>query len=276
MFHAAATNIPRLLPGALAVLIGIAGWFYLFYSRAASNLVGIENQKLNSRRSHLRRVGAIVMLGLASLIVIGAYGFDMEHPTATFFIIWLAVLLLLFIMVILGLVDVRLTYKLRHTFRERRSPTTKPPAILLWLVIGACGFANGCADSSSTALLPTTNIQLGNKTFVLEIAHTASARERGLMKRDSIPSDHGMIFVFPDQQPLSFWMKNTRIPLDIIYIDGAGKVVAVKRMKPYALTPVPSPRPAKWAIELNEGAAQSAGVKVGDVIEIPPAAKDAH
>jgi uncharacterized membrane protein (UPF0127 family) len=68
-------------------------------------------------------------------------------------------------------------------------------------------------------------------------------------------------------------MKNTRIPLDILFVDGQGKVVASKTMKPYDLNTTSSDAPAKYAIELNAGAAQSSGVSVGDQLTIPLPAK---
>ena len=120
-----ALSITRALPGVLALLVGVAGWFYLFYSRAAANLSGIEDAKLNSRRAHLRRFGAVVMLTLAVLIAVGSYGFDPEHPTAQFFMLWLVVIALLFMMMILGLIDVRLTYRLRRSMRRPGFPANK-------------------------------------------------------------------------------------------------------------------------------------------------------
>jgi uncharacterized membrane protein (UPF0127 family) len=119
-------------------------------------------------------------------------------------------------------------------------------------------------------------MQLGKQTFTLEIASTNATREHGLMQRDSMPADRGMIFVFANAETRSFWMKKTRIPLDIIYVDAQQRVVSVKQMKPYDLTPVPSGGAAKWAIELNKGAAETAGVKAGDQLSIPDAAKNAN
>jgi uncharacterized protein len=117
--------------------------------------------------------------------------------------------------------------------------------------------------------LPVVEMKIGNKEFVLEVAATAEARNRGLMRRDSMPADHGMIFVFTEEQPLSFWMRNTRIALDIIYLDRGGRVVSIKPMKPYDESSTPSDGPAQYAIEVNQGAAATAGVKVGDVLALP-------
>jgi hypothetical protein len=135
--------------------------------------------------------------------------------------------------------------------------------------------AGGCSSSQPASALPTTNMHLGKADFVIEIANTDPVRMHGLMERDSMPNNHGMIFVFPDEQPREFWMKNTRFPLDIAYLNSAGQIVSIKQMKAYDLTGVPSDGAAKYAIELNLGIASAAGLKPGDHIDIPPEAKDA-
>ena len=121
--------------------------------------------------------------------------------------------------------------------------------------------------------LPSVNMKIGRRNFQLEVARTLPQQQKGLMQRDSMPSDHGMIFVFHDEQPQGFWMKNTRIPLDILYLDSRGRIVSIHQLRPYDLKTVPSAAPAQFAIELNKGAAAAAGVKVGDVLEIPPGAR---
>ena len=139
------------------------------------------------------------------------------------------------------------------------------PLLLVWAMIG-------CREQRQSDL-PTVRMRLGEKEFTLEVAATPESRERGLMRRDSMPADHGMIFVFDDALPLTFHMKNTRIPLDIVFLDEQGKVVSIKQMRPYDESTTPSDAPAKWAIELNQGAAEKAGLKVGEVVAIPPAAR---
>jgi hypothetical protein len=88
-----------------------------------------------------------------------------------------------------------------------------------------------------------------------------------------MPADHGMIFVFSDDQVRQFWMKNTRFPLDILFLDSAGKVVSVHQMQAYDLKETSSDFPARYALELNTGAAAESGVKVGDILDIPPPAR---
>ena len=140
------------------------------------------------------------------------------------------------------------------------------------LLAGGGGCSNGSA--TTTATLPTVPMRIGSKTFTLEIANDAAEREKGLMRRDSMPADHGMIFVFAGDQRLGFWMRNTRIPLDIIYVNANGVVVSVKQMRPYDTSTTYADAPAKYAIELNQGQAAAAGVKVGDQLTLPDAARE--
>jgi uncharacterized membrane protein (UPF0127 family) len=134
----------------------------------------------------------------------------------------------------------------------------------------------GCREQRPAHEPGTVDMKLGTKSFRLYVADNEPLRRNGLMNRDSLEADRGMLFVFPDEQPLAFWMKNTRIPLDIIYINSAGKVVSIKHGKPMQESPtIPSDAPAKYTIELNDGAAAAAGLKAGDPVDIPAAARNA-
>ena len=150
-----------------------------------------------------------------------------------------------------------------------------PAMLRLPLLLLTCALLTGCAERGPNSGLPTIDMEVGSKTYTLEIANTDATRQRGLMERDAMPADHGMIFVFPEERDLGFWMKNTRIPLDIIYLDTGGQVVSVHQMKPYDRTNVPSAGPAKYAIELNLGQVKTTGVKAGDVLNIPANARQA-
>lgn len=145
------------------------------------------------------------------------------------------------------------------------------------LLLALCSLVLGCERRTvtPTTTLPTTTMQIGGKTFTLEIARNNKDREKGLMFRDAMPADHGMIFVFPDMQPRGFWMRNTRIPLDIVYVQPDGQIVSIHTMKPLDLTSVKSGGPAMYAIELNAGIAVQLGLKPGDMVDIPPNARDA-
>ena len=136
------------------------------------------------------------------------------------------------------------------------------------LLVVLLALLGGC-EPKSVSGLATVPMEIGSKTFTLEVADRTESRTYGLMRRDSMPADHGMIFVFDKDEQRGFWMKNTRIPLDIIFVDSAGKVVSVKQMKPYDLSSTPSDGPAQYAIELNKGAAEAAGVKAGMTLKLP-------
>ena len=92
------------------------------------------------------------------------------------------------------------------------------------------------------------------------------------MFRDSMPRDEGMIFIFPNEAPRSFWMKNTRIPLDIMYFDKDLKLVSISADTPPCRVSrcpsYPSSKPAMYVLELNAGMAAELGVVPGDLLEI--------
>ena len=117
-------------------------------------------------------------------------------------------------------------------------------------------------------------VQLKGKRFGVEVADDAGERERGLMFRDSMAADHGMLFVHDSEEPQAYWMKNTRIPLDIMYFDRDRKLVSVAHAPPCSLgdtgPPFPSEGPALYVLELNAGSAEALGAKPGDVLEFGP------
>ena len=156
------------------------------------------------------------------------------------------------------------------------SSARRPHPLFATLLAGFLLFVGADCESQNKdagATLPTVRMQVGDRTFTLEVADTEATREYGLMRRNSMPADHGMIFVFATERPLAFWMKNTRIPLDIVYVSSAGKVVSVKQMKPYDEKTTPSDGPAQYAIELNKGMAGKAGVKSGMTLQLPEGLK---
>jgi uncharacterized membrane protein (UPF0127 family) len=148
-------------------------------------------------------------------------------------------------------------------------------AILVTGIVVAAACAHGCKprpvnQGPMNQDLPTTTMRIGSEQFTLEVADEDKEREVGLMNRRSMPANHGMIFVFPREERLAFYMKNTYIPLDIIYVDADGEVVSIHPMQPLDVTSIPTRAPAKYAIELNQGAAARVGVKPGDRLTIPP------
>jgi uncharacterized protein len=120
--------------------------------------------------------------------------------------------------------------------------------------------------------LPESTVELGEQRFTVEVAADDASRTRGLMFRDAMADDRGMLFVFDREQPLAFWMKNTRIPLDILYFDSQLRLVSVAADTPPCVTPYcpayPSARPARYVLEINAGLAARLGVAPGDQLRI--------
>ena len=105
----------------------------------------------------------------------------------------------------------------------------------------------------------------GPVTFQVELADTDEERARGLMFRGSMPADRGMIFVFDQAAPQAFWMQNTYIPLDIIYIGADGRIVSIAKNTPtLSETPIPSGAPARYVLEINAGLSDRHGIAPGD------------
>lgn len=110
------------------------------------------------------------------------------------------------------------------------------------------------ADAAKKCMIAVTNSRGKTVKLAVEIADTDALRMKGLMDRKHMPAGRGMLFVFEREQPLSFWMKNTYIPLSIAYIDGSGTINEMYDMKPLDTSVTyPSAKPATFALEVNQG-----------------------
>ena len=107
---------------------------------------------------------------------------------------------------------------------------------------------------------------VGGVTISAEVADDAAERRVGLMGRQSLPKNHGMLFVYPDQAVRSFWMKNTPLPLSIAFIDKLGRVVHMAELTPNETTSVTSQVPAMYALEMTTGWFEAHGVTIGQPI----------
>lgn len=126
--------------------------------------------------------------------------------------------------------------------------------------------------SESQADLQT--LRIGTAVILVESARTPAAWARGLAHRDTLPSDAGMLFVFPSAERRTFWMKDTRIPLDLIWIRD-GRVVGITRdvlpepgVPDAELQRYPSPEPVDLVLEINRGWAAEYGIRVGDRVAL--------
>jgi hypothetical protein len=125
--------------------------------------------------------------------------------------------------------------------------------------------------SLPAAELPTDKERLvietegGPVAFTVELALSPADRASGLMNRTSMAADHGMLFKFDQSRQVLMWMKNTPLPLDMVFIDEAGSVVRIAReTTPFSETIIPSGGPVRYVLELNGGTANKRGISVGD------------
>ena len=136
-------------------------------------------------------------------------------------------------------------------------------------------FLSGCASAGEGW------VEIGGRRYEVDIADDDHERARGLMFRESMPAGHGMLFIHEQQQPLAYWMKNTKIPLDILYFDDQKRLVSQQRDVPTCslgnqCPPYPSGAPARYVLELNAGQAAELDLKEGVVLTFGPGIPAAH
>ncbi|KAF1701922.1 DUF192 domain-containing protein [Pseudoxanthomonas kaohsiungensis] len=128
---------------------------------------------------------------------------------------------------------------------------------------------------SACASARTPWVEVGGERFQVEVADDDAERARGLMFRDAMADDHGMLFIHDRQEPQAYWMKNTRIPLDILYFDRDRRLVSQQRDVPPCSAgdrcpPYPSRAPAQYVLELNAGQAARLGLQDGALLTFGP------
>ncbi len=142
------------------------------------------------------------------------------------------------------------------------------PALAAILVFVLPGFV-ACESAGERYALRAGGVELE-----VEVADTPETRARGLMERTELGERQGMLFVFESSEPRSFWMKNTPLPLSIAYVDRELVIREIHRMEPLSLEPVESRYPARYALELNRGAFERLGIRVGDRLVPSEALRD--
>ena len=150
----------------------------------------------------------------------------------------------------------------------RARPVFAPPwpAVPAWLLLLCMVWPAGCSDGARVAIRGPD----GRRRAVVkvEVADTPAARQVGLMFRRSLAGDGGMLFVFPTEQKLYFWMYNTGIPLDMIFADAQGRVVGVvPDAEPFSRRLLGVDVPAKYVLEVNAGFSRRHGIKAGDRLQ---------
>jgi uncharacterized membrane protein (UPF0127 family) len=109
----------------------------------------------------------------------------------------------------------------------------------------------------------------GDHPFTVEVAATPAEQQRGLMFRRTLDGDRGMIFPYDPPQDVAFWMKNTLIPLDMVFISADGRIARVTTAVPLSLDPVPGGEPIAAVLEIRGGRAAELGIRPGDHVDWP-------
>lgn len=171
--------------------------------------------------------------------------------------------------------------------RYGSTPTIRRPSstreVLRFLVLCAT-FVFLCASPAALALdapPPQGNLERlqivtasGTHEFSVEVMRSGPQRERGLMFRRFLPQDRGMLFDFGTERPMMMWMKNTYLPLDMVFISRAGKVSGLaENTEPLSEKIIPSGAPAYSVLEVNAGTAARIGLRIGDEVRHPLFAK---
>ncbi len=155
-----------------------------------------------------------------------------------------------------------------------------PSVFVLLVAAGAIGQDDKEADAQKK--IPKEEVVIGEETFKLEVAANEKSRAKGLMNREKIDEHGGMIFIYKRAQLRSFWMKNCLVDIDLLYLDGRGRIVSMHKLKKEPLRGenesvveyerrlkrYPSGRPAQFIIELKAGWIDRLKPKVGETIEL--------
>lgn len=148
-------------------------------------------------------------------------------------------------------------------------------ALLRACVLSLMMLASGCASAGGKW------VELSGHRYQVELAQDDASRARGLMFRDEMAADHGMLFIHDATEPQAYWMKNTKIPLDILYFDEQRRLVSQQRDVPpcsagNACPAYPSNRPARYVLELNAGQARRLDLQDGAELVFGPGIPTLH
>jgi uncharacterized membrane protein (UPF0127 family) len=144
-------------------------------------------------------------------------------------------------------------------------------AVCFSLLTAACV----SAEEKAQPKLQTAGMAIVNKDgqdvrLTVELARTADEKAMGLMFRNELDDGEGMLFIFEQDQIMSFWMKNTTIPLSIAFINSGGRIIDIKDMTPLSLSSVRSSRSVRYALEAPQGWFERSSITVGALCEMPP------
>lgn len=129
----------------------------------------------------------------------------------------------------------------------------------------ACSFSAG-----AQSLLPSVELKLGPYSVYAEVASTDASRAQGLMFRENLPQNRGMLFVFDAPNGSCFWMKNTPLPLSIAFISANGTILNIENMQPHSTQSHCPVAPMQYALEVNQGWFQERGIRPGSRVQNLP------
>lgn len=151
----------------------------------------------------------------------------------------------------------------------------KPAVLAVLLLVCGLALAPSAAQTAGPREELTVTTKAGSHDFEVEIADDDRERALGLMFRRAMADDEGMLFDFGAEEPASFWMRNTYIPLDILFIEADGTIESIaERTTPLSEKSVPSKGPVRYVLEINGGLSDTLGIAPGDTISGP--ALEAH
>ena len=136
------------------------------------------------------------------------------------------------------------------------------------VIVAACLVLQALPASAAGEATLEIVSKTGVHAFTVELATNDAERERGLMFRKELPEGHGMLFDFDREQPVSFWMHNTLVSLDMIFIRGDGRILRIaENTEPFSDRLVPSGGPVRYVLEVVAGTAHQLGIAPGDRVE---------
>ncbi len=142
----------------------------------------------------------------------------------------------------------------------------------LCALVLSCGVLVGAAEGPQTVIVDTGP---GVACFEVEIADTHWRRARGLMHRDALGANEGMLFIYEQDRPVTFWMKNVAFPLDLLFIDSSGRIAhIVEDAEPDSTAPIGSGVAVGSVLEIRGGASRRAQIRPGDIVSLAASEAD--
>jgi uncharacterized membrane protein (UPF0127 family) len=143
----------------------------------------------------------------------------------------------------------------------------KPGHLTASILISALAITAGTATAQQVAKFPVVSLTIGIHVIKAEVAANEAQREQGLMFREKMGQNEGMVFLLDAPSSVCMWMKNTSLPLSVAFIDANGKIINIDDMKPQTTDSHCSKGAAKYALEMNRGWFKQKNIKPGSVID---------